>query len=182
LRWAVNRFRGRNGCTKFINVGDPVGSVNKKGYYVVHVKGFGYLYVHRIIWEISVGPILENCQLDHLNGMRDDNRLNNLRVVSSAQNSRNRKIRSDNTSGVAGVARRTFKSRTLGSPDYVSYVFQGSGLDGGRIVKSFSVRKYGEEKAFLMACIYRDFIILEMNDLNAGYTTRHLGAEDDIDW
>lgn len=45
-----------------------------------------------------------NGEVDHINGHRDDNRISNLRVLSSMQNKQNqRNPRSDNTTGYLGV-------------------------------------------------------------------------------
>jgi len=46
-------------------------------------------------------------QIDHVNGVRTDNRIENLRSVTHAENGRNQAIPRNNTSGVMGVARRT---------------------------------------------------------------------------
>lgn len=56
---------------------------------------------HRIIWALKHGVWPEN--IDHVNGITGDNRLVNLRSVSQAENLRNTKRRSDNTSGVVGI-------------------------------------------------------------------------------
>ena len=42
-------------------------------------------------------------ELDHINHQRDDNRLENLRVVTRKQNCRNLSLPKKNTSGVVGV-------------------------------------------------------------------------------
>lgn len=65
---------------------------------------FGKNYrAHRVIWAMTFGAWPDG-QIDHINGNRSDNRIENLRVVSNAENQRNSKIRSTNTSGAAGVS------------------------------------------------------------------------------
>lgn len=57
---------------------------------------------HRVVWLIQTGNWPDG-QIDHINGIRDDNRLSNLRVVSNIENGRNQSRYSTNTSGVTGV-------------------------------------------------------------------------------
>ena len=45
--------------------------------------------VHRLVYETFVGEIPEGYEIDHINTVRDDNRLVNLRVVTSKENSNN---------------------------------------------------------------------------------------------
>lgn len=47
--------------------------------------------VHRIIWTVFNGPIPDGFEIDHINRICNDNRLDNLRLVTSAQNNHNRK-------------------------------------------------------------------------------------------
>ncbi len=57
---------------------------------------------HRVIWKISYGR--EPDHVDHVNGNRVDNRLENLRNVNATGNSRNSCIPRHNTSGFMGIS------------------------------------------------------------------------------
>lgn len=57
---------------------------------------------HRIIWLLVKGYLPPD-KMDHINGVRHDNRWGNLRIVSTSENNRNLKISKRNTSGVIGV-------------------------------------------------------------------------------
>lgn len=56
---------------------------------------------HRIIWLYMTGEWPD--QVDHKNGIRDDNRWENLQNVTKRENGKNQKKRSHNTSGFTGV-------------------------------------------------------------------------------
>lgn len=64
---------------------------------------------HRVIWALVYGRWPK--EVDHINGIRDDNRLSNLRTVTRTQNARNQCIRSTNTSGHMGVSWEKGKHR-----------------------------------------------------------------------
>jgi hypothetical protein len=67
--------------------GKPVGGV-ANGVWHVKLKGYGSLLAHRVIWKMVHGT--DPNQIDHINGDSLDNRLENLREATPAQNSRNR--------------------------------------------------------------------------------------------
>jgi hypothetical protein len=56
----------------------------------------------RVVWALVHGE-WPTGEIDHINGVRDDNRIENLRDVSRVENHRNRKTPKSNKSGVAGV-------------------------------------------------------------------------------
>ncbi len=84
-----------------IKVGDVAGCLNGIGYKVTMVGGKCY-YNHRLIWLWNHGYFPEH-GLDHINRIRDDNRIENLREVSQSCNLRNAKQRRNTSSGVTGV-------------------------------------------------------------------------------
>lgn len=68
---------------------------NKKrhtGYEIIGLYRDGivkHFLIHRLVYEAFVGGIPEGYEIDHVNTVRDDNRLVNLRVVTSKENSNN---------------------------------------------------------------------------------------------
>jgi hypothetical protein len=84
--------------------GGVAGTRNTKGYIQLWFKG-GRGLAHRLAWLYVYGEI--PCgQIDHINGVRDDNRISNLRVVENQDNSKNRRMRKDNKIGIQGVRMR----------------------------------------------------------------------------
>ena len=82
-------------------VGRLAGGIEVLGYRRIRI--FRKMYkAHRLAWLYTYGSFPAD-QIDHINGIRDDNRLANLRTVTNAENGRNTKMHSDNTSGVVGV-------------------------------------------------------------------------------
>jgi hypothetical protein len=84
------------------NKGREAGILNDNGYRIVSIDSKRFR-AHRIIWLLFNGE-MPSSDIDHINGIRDDNRIENLRVVSRSENLKNQKIRSDNKSGVIGVS------------------------------------------------------------------------------
>ncbi len=74
---------------------------NGVGYRVGRIFDRPFL-AHRVIWAIYFGQWPES-QIDHINRDRADNRLENLRSATPAQNQFNQPKQSNNTSGFKGV-------------------------------------------------------------------------------
>lgn len=82
--------------------GEIAGSLNDQGYVIIQTCGYRFR-AHRLAWFFVYGEFPAD-QIDHINGIRNDNRIENLRECSNAQNSQNSAIPSSNTSGYMGVS------------------------------------------------------------------------------
>jgi len=94
---AITWKLGRRG----VRVGAEAGSINALGYRQVMVGGRQYL-AHRLAYALHYGEWPAG-EIDHMNQARSDNRIANLRVVTTAGNAQNRKLFETNTSGRVGV-------------------------------------------------------------------------------
>lgn len=81
--------------------GDRAGCKNSKGYIQIIINKARYK-AHRLAWLYVYGYFPEN-EIDHINRVRHDNRIDNLREVSRSCNVRNIGNPCHNTSGVKGV-------------------------------------------------------------------------------
>ncbi|MBP8284818.1 MAG: HNH endonuclease [Chromatiaceae bacterium] len=82
--------------------GMPAGCIDHYGYVQIGIDGTHYKG-HRIAWLIINGSWPSE-HIDHLNGIRDDNRIANLRKASRSINMQNQRVPvKGNTSGFLGV-------------------------------------------------------------------------------
>ena len=95
-------FTRRKSISNCCKVGDVAGTKNSvSGYRLISINGKQY-YEHRMAMLYCYG--LMPVQVDHVNGVRDDNRIVNLRDVSEAENHKNIKVRNNSSSGYQGVS------------------------------------------------------------------------------
>jgi hypothetical protein len=85
-----------------IKTGVPLGTDNGFGYLRITVLGRSY-YAHRLAWFYVKGTWPD--QIDHINGIKSDNRIENLRDVNVQQNNQNKlKAQKNSDSKVLGVS------------------------------------------------------------------------------
>jgi hypothetical protein len=70
--------------------------------FVIAFKGT-HILLSRAIWIYHNGEILKGMEIDHINRIRSDDRIENLRMCHRHENAWNTKRRIDNSSGVKGV-------------------------------------------------------------------------------
>lgn len=84
-----------------IRIGDVAGCIQKYGYRRIKIDGKLYL-ASRLAWLYYHGEFPQH-EVDHINHIRDDNRILNLREVTHQENNKNKSMQCDNTSGTTGV-------------------------------------------------------------------------------
>lgn len=85
-----------------VKQGQRAGAVNSRGYTKIGIHSIEYM-AHRIAWTYMTGEDPGDMLIDHIDGDTTNNRFNNLRLASKAENTRNAKKYKHNTSGFKGV-------------------------------------------------------------------------------
>ena len=81
--------------------GKTINFISSRGYIICRICGRNYK-AHRVIWFMMTSAWPAD-QIDHISGVRNDNRWTNLREATRSENCRNAKVRNTNTSGRKGV-------------------------------------------------------------------------------
>ena len=131
-------------------------------YFIVKYKNTDYP-AHRIIM-ILAGHNLEGKCIDHINGIKTDNRIENLRVATPHINRLNQVKRINNVSGYTGVSYHKNSK---------CWVARWTDSDRKEQCKAFSVKKFGNDEAKKLAANFRRQKILELRENGHEYTERH---------
>jgi hypothetical protein len=91
--WKINNRKAR--------IGNIAGSLDKDGYIILTINSNKYR-AHHLVYLYVYGYICKN--LDHINRIRHDNSIKNLRKANKTENVRNRKQSKINKSGYKGVS------------------------------------------------------------------------------
>ena len=166
LRWKFSKWAGRGLTIPVFSKGDSAGYKHGSGYWHVKINGKSYT-VHRIVNCLFNPDFMYNCSelVDHLDGNLDNNRISNLKVVTTAVNNRNSKQKKNNKTGVNGVY-----FCTITEIDY--YRAQVNAFETKKS-KAFSVKKFGKATAFQMACDWRAMEIEKLKAHGIHYSERH---------
>ena len=139
LYW-LRRFS--NGIPKSLEAG----TIRKNDGYI-NVSVFGKLYpAHRVAYALYNGTCPDDMEIDHINHVRSDNRIDNLRLVSKSENRKNQSISSKSTTGVTGVyynrARRKFVAQIKINGD-VKYLGIFDSLEEAKSKRKEAEEEYG---------------------------------------
>lgn len=87
---SLSRFRkGKNGSLVSVKEKILKPQLNNNGYYIVRLfkNSIGKWYsVHRLVWKVFNGSIPEGLQVNHINEIKTDNRLENLNLMTCKEN------------------------------------------------------------------------------------------------
>lgn len=104
-----NRFSYDGSTGELRRNGKRIGWRHSSGYWYVTINRVAYK-LHRVVWLWHYG--CWPCQqIDHINGEKSDNRIQNLRDVGGSINQRNKGINRNNTSGFKGVSYHRGKNK-----------------------------------------------------------------------
>lgn len=107
LRWKQSQGRAKKGR--------PAGSLNPNGYYTVYLRGKRWS-AHRLVLLLSgEHPPTKDAEADHVDRNRQNNRIENLRWVNHARNTRRRQTSVSNRTGYP----RVFKQSGAGTYVYM---------------------------------------------------------------
>ena len=102
---AANKYTGHYGQILMSMAGYPAGGLSATGYVMVRVLKKKVL-ANRVAYMLTFGPIPDGMVIDHINGNKADNRIDNLRAVPTYVNAQNRKSAAvTSKTGILGVWR-----------------------------------------------------------------------------
>lgn len=146
-----NVFLKKNAGWK--KVGDKVGTLNVEGYIATSISFNGYLFstiLNKIVFCLHNGRwAKKGYRVDHINGIKTDNRPCNLRESTNSQNASNKSVSERNKLGVKGVC-------TYHVSDDTVRVIASVSFDKKTYSKSMTVKKEFVEATVKILKAWRD--------------------------
>ena len=99
FRWKWNKGASLRRNMQY--TGKCCGHMDKDGYRVLTLVGHNYL-AHKLAF-LYINGAWPDKEIDHIDGVRENNAFSNLRMVSRHENKRNMKQYANNSSGICGV-------------------------------------------------------------------------------
>jgi len=118
--------------------------INKKGYLRVHLfvnKKRYEMKNHTLVAKTFLYNIYNKDQVDHIDGNKTNNHVDNLRFCTNSENQKNCCKRITNKSGILGVYLKNDNR----------WVAKWTDFNANSKTKSFSIKKYGEQEAKQLA-------------------------------
>lgn len=84
-------------------IGKVAGTVRGNGYVFISVPGYGQLGAHRLAWIYVHGLTIGGAEIDHRDTNPSNNAIDNLRIATSSEQKQNKKVQSNNRSGLKGA-------------------------------------------------------------------------------
>ncbi len=137
-------------------IGNEAGNDHHKGYRDIKIKGKIYR-LHRIIWLIENGNFPKK-QIDHINGIKNDNRIENLRDVNNRINCSNRKS-NKKLIGAYKIKEHKWRSRIRFKKYQVNLGIFKTEIDASnQYLKACKIIKDGENKC-------QNLVLKDLSDL-----------------
>jgi hypothetical protein len=169
LRLPESVFYWGFGNGRAVKAGSKAGTLHKKGYTQIKINGNLFM-AHRLIWFVTYGKFPDN-QIDHIDGDKSNNRIENLRDVSQKVNSQNQKKLdrpdADLPTGVRVGNRNKFS-------EIIGYRACWRDMDGKYCDAYFGIKEWHTLEAALAAAVTRrELEIANLMSQGAAYTERH---------
>ena len=138
-------FTWRIRSSNRVKIGMAAGTKHIMGYVSISIDKKPYLS-HRLAWLYVHGYMPTN-EIDHINGVRNDNRILNLREANHAENIRNTGMYSHNTSGYRGVYFRKdtnkWQSQTKLHGKHISLGSFDTAIEASKAYESYVLINHG---------------------------------------
>jgi HNH endonuclease/AP2 domain len=165
LRWISGNKRNTKD-------GSIAGNLSKSsGYWSVNINNKLYR-CHRIVAVLHGLDVTQDKVVDHIDTNKSNNKIDNLRVVTQSENSRNRNVIVKDKELPVGVSFDSVMNRFVAS--VTDHTIQTKSGQNKRLHKYFAVEKYGYNEALRLAIATRKEMLCSLeNKYNVQYSKLH---------